>query len=66
VSGETWVAIVAALIALAALYFNWRSTQEASRAATAAEEQTKIQRQLRIDAAQPYVGSIYAPMNLRE
>jgi hypothetical protein len=55
VSGETWVAIVAALIALAALYFNWRSTQEASRAATAAEEQTKIQRQLRIDAAQPYV-----------
>jgi hypothetical protein len=55
VSGETWVAIAAALIALAALYFNWRSTQEASRAASAAEEQTKIQRQLRIDAAQPYV-----------
>jgi hypothetical protein len=49
------VAIAAALIALAALYFNWRSTQAASRAAHAAEEQTKIQRQLRIDAAQPYV-----------
>jgi hypothetical protein len=51
VSGETWVAVAAAVIALAALYFNWRSTQEASRAATAAEEQTKIQRQLRIDSA---------------
>lgn len=51
----TWIAIFAALIALAALYFNWQSTQAALRAAHAAEEQTKIQRQLRIDAAQPYV-----------
>ena len=49
----TWIAIFAALIALAALYFNWQSTQAALRAAHAAEEQTKIQ--LRIDAAQPYV-----------
>jgi hypothetical protein len=49
------VAIAAALSALVALYFNWRSTRAAIRAARAAEEQTKIQRQLRIDAAQPYV-----------
>lgn len=55
VNVETWIAVFAALIALAALYFNWRSTKEASRAASAAEEQTKIQRQLRIDAAHPHV-----------
>jgi hypothetical protein len=61
VSGETWVAIAAALIALAALYFSWRSTQEASRAASAAEEQTKIQRELRIEAAQPYVWADIRP-----
>ena len=54
-SGETWVAIVAGLIAAAALYFNWQSTRAAVRAARAAEAQTEIQRQLRIDAAQPYV-----------
>ena len=47
---EMWVAIAAA-----ALYFNWLSTRAAIRAARAAEEQTRIQQQLRIDAAQPYV-----------
>ena len=52
---ETVVAIVAALTALGALYLSWRSTTAAARAAQAAEEQTEIQRQLRIDAAQPYV-----------
>jgi len=52
---EMWVAIAAALIAAAALYFNWLSTRAAIRAARAAEEQTRIQQQLRIDAAQPYV-----------
>jgi hypothetical protein len=51
----TWVAIAAAFIAVVAVYFNARSSQAAIRAAGAAEEQTKIQRQLRIDAAQPYV-----------
>lgn len=55
VNPETWVAIAAALIAATALYFNWLSTRAALRAARAAEDQTKIQRQLRIDAAQPYV-----------
>jgi hypothetical protein len=55
VNAETWVAVAAALIAAAALYFNWRSTRAAGRAARAAEEQTKVQQQLRIDAAQPYV-----------
>jgi hypothetical protein len=61
VEPETWAAVatvaavVAALTAGAALYFNWRSARAADSAARAAEEQTKIQRQLRIDAAQPYV-----------
>jgi len=48
-------AAVAALAAFAALYFNYKSTRAAERAAGAAEEQSKIQRQLRIDAVQPYV-----------
>ena len=54
-SAETWVAIFAALVASAALYFNWQSTRAADRAARAAEEQTGLQHQLRADAAQPYV-----------
>jgi uncharacterized membrane protein YccC len=54
---DTAIAIVAALIALGALFFNWLSTRAAVRAARAAEEQTKIQQQLRKDAAQPYVPS---------
>jgi hypothetical protein len=61
VSGGTWVSIAAALIALGALYFSWRSTQAASRAAMAAEKPTKIQEQLRIDAAQPYVWADIRP-----
>jgi hypothetical protein len=55
VNVETWIAIFAAVIALVALYFNRQSTQAAVRAVDAVEEQTDIQRQLRIDAAQPYV-----------
>jgi hypothetical protein len=55
------VSIAAALIALGALYFSWRSTRAASRAAMAAEKQTKIQEQLRIDAAQPYVWADIRP-----
>jgi hypothetical protein len=48
VDASTWVAIGAALTGLAALYFNAISVR-------AAKDQTAIQRQLRIDAAQPYV-----------
>ena len=48
-------AAVAALAAIAALYYNHKSARAAERAAGAAEEQSEIQRQLRIDAAQPYV-----------
>jgi len=33
----------------------FQSTRAANRAARAADEQTKIQQQLRIEAAQPYV-----------
>jgi hypothetical protein len=50
----TWVAVVAAVIAAVSLHFNWRYTRTAV-------EQTKIQRQLRIDAAQPYVWADIAP-----
>jgi hypothetical protein len=38
-----------------ALYFNWRSARAADNAAHAARERTKIQRQLRMDTAQPHV-----------
>ena len=55
VSVGNWVALAATLIALVAVYFNAQSSRAALRAAWASEEQTKIQRQLRIDAAQPYV-----------
>jgi hypothetical protein len=47
-SPEAWFTGAAAVIALAALFFT-------GVAARAASDQTKIQRQLRIDAAQPYV-----------
>jgi len=52
---ETWVAVAAAVIALAALPFNWRSARAAERQVRAAEAQTQLQQQLRADAAQPYV-----------
>jgi hypothetical protein len=48
-------AAVAALAAIAALYYNYKSTRAAERAAGAAEEQSRIQHQLRIEAAQPYI-----------
>lgn len=44
----TWVAVAAAAVGVVALWFNWRAVR-------AAEQQTHLQRQLRIDAAQPYV-----------
>jgi hypothetical protein len=48
------VAVVAAVISAVALFFNWQYTRTAV-------EQTKIQRQLRIDAAQPYVWADIVP-----
>lgn len=47
-TAETWVALAASCIALAALLFT-------GIAAKAANDEAKIQRQLRIYAAQPYV-----------
>jgi hypothetical protein len=61
---QTWAAVgavAAAVIAVAALYYSYRSSRAADRAAKAAEEQTQIQRQLRIDAAQPYVWADVRP-----
>jgi hypothetical protein len=62
VDAQTWAALVAAiaaaggtLIALGALAYSRRAGSAADRAARAAEEQTKIQQQLRIESAQPYV-----------
>lgn len=51
---EAWFAAAAALIAFAALFFT-------GIAAKAARDQTHIQRQLRIDAAQPYVWADIRP-----
>jgi len=48
-------AVIATLAAIIALYYNLRSARAAERAAGAAEEQSQLQRQLRIDAAQPYI-----------
>lgn len=53
-SPEAWFAGAAAAIALVALYFT-------GIAAKAAKDQTKIQHQLRIDAAQPYVWADIRP-----
>jgi 3-methyladenine DNA glycosylase Mpg len=55
------IALIALVISVGSLFFNWRSMQAATRAAHAAEEQTKIQRQLRLDAAQPYVWADIRP-----
>jgi len=52
---EAWVALPAVLISGAALYFTGRAAYFTGRVAHAAGEQTNIQRQLRLDAAQPYV-----------
>jgi hypothetical protein len=59
---EDLLTVAAVLIALGSLWFAGVSTRAgqaaaraAERAATASEQQTAIQRELRIDAAQPYV-----------
>jgi hypothetical protein len=54
VNSDDWAAlgaILAAVVALAALYFSWRSAQHSRRSANAAEEQTT--RQLRKDSVHP-------------
>lgn len=53
-TAETWVAFGAAGVALVALYFT-------GLAAKAARDQTKIQHQVRIDGAQPYVWADIRP-----
>lgn len=53
-SPEAWFAGAAAVIALVALFFT-------GVAAKAAKDQTKIQRQVRIDAAQPYIWADIRP-----
>lgn len=58
---ETWVAVAAAVISLGALPFNWRSARAAERQVRAAEAQTQLQQQLRVDAAQPYVWADIRP-----
>jgi hypothetical protein len=51
----TGAALVAAIIAAIALWYTRLATRAAQRQVAAAEDQTQLQRQLRIDAAQPYV-----------
>lgn len=51
---EAWFAAAAALISFAALFFT-------GIAAKAARDQTQIQRQLRVDSAQPYVWADIRP-----
>lgn len=48
-------AAIAAIIAAAALWYTRLATRAAQGQVAAAKEQTQLQRQLRIDAAQPYV-----------
>jgi len=66
---QTWIAVASAaaavasaaaavgsaLVAWKALSYNRQSASQADRAARAAEEQTNLQQQIRIEAAQPYV-----------
>jgi hypothetical protein len=54
-SAEVWIAGAAAAIALAALPLNWAAVRIANRSARAAEMQTQLQQQLRLDAVQPFV-----------
>lgn len=66
VNAGDWAAIGAvgaAVIAVIALFMSIRSTRAAERAASAAEEQTRIQQQLRLDAAMPYIWADVRPDN---
>ena len=51
---QTWITAAAVLVALGSLFFT-------ARASTASVHQTKIQRQVREDAAQPYVWADLRP-----
>jgi hypothetical protein len=52
---STWVALVATLVALVALFYTGRAANAAREQSRSAKDQTELQRQLRVDAAQPYV-----------
>lgn len=52
---EAVAAVLAAVIAAGALWYTRVATQAAQRQVVAAEQQMQLQRQLRIDSAQPYV-----------
>lgn len=52
---SAWVAIIAAATALGSLYFTFRQAQAAERQANVAADQTRLQRKIHQDSAQPYV-----------
>ena len=60
-SAEAIVATVAAVIALVALYFNWRMMRIAAETAKFAQQQINIARQVQIDSTQPYVWADIRP-----
>lgn len=63
-NAQAWAAfgaVAAVLVSALALYYTRQSADAAKRAAKAAEDQTKIQRQLRIDSVQPYVWADVLP-----
>lgn len=52
---SAWIALGAALVALAALPYTRWSARSASRSADTAQERTELQRKIHQDSAQPYV-----------
>lgn len=55
---DTWtlvIAVIAVVVSIVAVVITARSARAADESAKAAKEQTEIQRQVRIDSAQPYV-----------
>ena len=57
VSVETWTAIIAALLAIVALYFSVQSASAAVRPGDAAEKQTDIQEPVSEDFPQVFLSS---------
>ncbi len=54
-TADSWVALGAAVIALGSLFFAGRAANAAKAQTQVARDQTDLQRQIRVDAAQPYV-----------
>lgn len=52
---SAWIAVIAAIVALATLYFIRTQATAAERQAGQVERQTELQQKLREDASQPYV-----------